>query len=444
MERNAGEAANDGLTRRWPVAVSGTVVLLLIVAAYFGFLSRSPRPPAIAISGLDPAVAKLIEVTLWEARANPRSGPVWGKLGSVLMHYEFVKETRLVFDRAEKLSPQEARWPYLHGLLLMTCDAESAIPKLQRAVELTGNRPDMPRLRLAQFLAERGRDAEAEPHFHRLLQVMPEHPLALLGLARLSHHQGRLAESTNFLHRCLSDPHTAKNAHALLATVQRALGNASAAEEAAGKSALLPADRPWPDPYWDEAAIFRMGRKALIEEATSQMDQGRLEEALPLLAKVTREYSADDEAWYLMGWALNQQQQSSDAEQALREHLRRSPQSPKGHAQLAVALLAQQRHAEAIEVLEAGVKLKPTWRELHSNLGYACVQLGRYDRAIQHFRDALHHDPNYVPSYTALADLLMRRGENDEALRLLRQAMEISPSDPRARSLLQRVEQSRQ
>jgi len=128
----------------------------------------------------------------------------------------------------------------------------------------------------------------------------------------------------------------------------------------------------------------------------------------------------------------------------LREHLRRSPQSPKGHAQLAVALLAQQRHAEAIEVLEAGVKLKPTWRELHSNLGYACVQLGRYDRAIQHFREALHHDPNYVPSYTALADLLVRRGEDVEALRLLRQAVELSPSDPRARSLLQRVEPGRQ
>src|SRR4030095_14011478 len=98
-----------------------------------------------------------------------------------------------------------------------------------------------------------------------------------------------------------------------------------------------------------------MGKKALIEEATALMDQGRAREALPLLRVVTREYPDDDEAWYLMGWAFNQKQQSAQAEQALREHLRRSPQSPKGHAQLAVALLSQQRYAEAIDVLQAGV-----------------------------------------------------------------------------------------
>ena len=95
-------------------------------------------------------------------------------------------------------------------------------------------------------------------------------------------------------------------------------------------------------------------------------------------------------------------------ERALREHLRRSSESAKGHAQLAVALLSQRRYDEAIEVLEAGVKLKPTWREFHSNLGYACVQVGRYDEAIRHYREALACDPNYQPTLTALAELLRR------------------------------------
>jgi tetratricopeptide (TPR) repeat protein len=283
--------------------------------------------------------------------------------------------------------------------------------------------------------------------------------MALLGLARVHQAQGRFGvvisnqysavrregerpreparqeprppstlqrlDASTFLKPCLADSHTAKSAHALLATVEQALGHTSAAETAARQSAALPADTPWPDPDWTEAAAYRVGKKALLEDATTLMDQGRIEDALGVLSVVTRDYPEDDEAWYLMGWAFNQQQQSAEAERVLREHLRRSPHSPKGHAQLAVALLSQQRFAEGIEILQAGVKLKPTWREFHSNLGYACVQLGRYEEAIRHFRDALALDPNFVPSYTALAELLNRRGEHREAEILLRQAREL-------------------
>ena len=300
----------------------------------------------------------------------------------------------------------------------------------------------MPRLRLAQFLAERGRAAEAEEHFQKLLRLTPNHPLASLGLARLRQTQNRLAECTNSLSACLNDPHTAKSGHALLAAVQQSLGNAEAAAAAARRNAGLPPEVPWPDPYWAEAAAFRVGKKAWLEDASALIDEGRVDEGARVLGMVTREYPEDDEAWYLLGWAFNQRQDGAGAEQALREHLRRSPRSPKGHAQLGAALLHQKRYAEAIEMLQAGLKLKPTWRELHFNLGFAQVQLGRYEEAMHHFRQTVLHDPNYVPGYTALGDLLSRRGENDEARRLLQQALTLDPSDARARSLLQRVGQA--
>ena len=334
-------------------------------------------------------------------------------------------------------------------------------------IPLTDPYPDAPRLRLAQALAERGLNEEAEAQFHTLLRLTPNHPPALLGLARLRHSQGRLAEATNHLAGCLRDPHTARSAHVLLAAIEQAQANADRgtgnaelfpvsprAAAAARASASLPADVPWPDPWWSEALAFRVGRKAMIEDATALMDQGRLTEALAALDRATLEYPQDEEAWYLLGWALNQRQSGAEAERALREHLRLSPQSPKGHAQMAVALLAQQRHAEAAEVLQAALKLKPTWRELHSNLGYACVQLGRDDEAIGHFRDALTLDPNYLPTYTALAELLGRHGGRDqaaperssqasEARRLLQQAVELDPADARAAAMLQRMEAGR-
>jgi len=422
--------------RFWPLFPAAAAIALVTIIACMILLPRPPRPPAVATSGVDPTVAKLIEKALDDVRATPRSGAAWGRLGSVLMHYEFIGEAGFAFDEAERASPMEVRWPYLHGLLLLTHDGPAAIVKLQRAVAACPDTPDIPRVRLAQFLAERGRESEAESHFKTLLQRTPNHPLAMLGLARLRQTQGRLSESTNYLSACLNNPHTARSAHVLLATVQQALGNASAAEAAARRGASLPADAPWPDPFWQEAAVYRVGRKAMLDDASALLDQQRFPEAMQVLNKVARDYPEDDEAWYQMGWALNQSRQNVEAERALREHLQRSPQSPKGHAQLAVALLGQRRYADAIEVLTAAVKLKPTWRELHSNLGYACVQLGRHDDAIRHFRDALNCDPNYAGSYTALADLLSRRGDTIEARQLLRYALDLNPSDARARALL--------
>lgn len=428
-------AASRRRLANWLIAV--LIGSLLACAALFALKHRLPRPPVVATGGLDPAVAKVIEGALRDVRAAPRSGDAWGRLGSALMHYEFIPETRMCFHRAEELSPRNPRWRYLHALLELSRSPAEATPLLRRAVAACGDRPDMPRLQLAQWLAERGETAEAEQSFQTLLRLASNHPPALLGLARIRRTQGRLAECRSLVERCLGDPHTAKSAHALLAQVQQALGDASGAEGAARRVASLPADVPWPDPFWAEASAFRVGRKALLQDASALLDQDQFDQALEILAVVTHDYPEDDEGWYLTGWTLNRAQRAVEAERALREHLRRSPQSPKGHAQLAVSLLTQKRSAEAVDVLQAALKLKPTWRELHFNLAYACTQLGRDAEAIQHLRDALALDPNHVPTYTALAELLIRRADATEARLLLRQALELQPTDTRARALLQ-------
>lgn len=417
--------------------------LLAAVMAFIALRPKAPVPPEIDTSELDPVVAELIRTNVQAVRAAPRSAAAWGQLGSVLMHYEYTEETETAFAWAEKFAPQEPRWPHLHGLFIGSRDVVAATEKFRRATALSGLTPDAPRLRLAQTLAERGLNEEAAKHFQSLLQNTPGHPAARLGLARIRQSEGQLIEATNLLAGCLRDPHTSRSAHALLAMLEQALGNAPAAELAARASATLPADAAWPDPWWNEALIWRVGRKALLEDASAFIERGAWAEAQATLGQILRAYPQESEAWYLLGWTFNQQQRGAEAERALREYVRLVPSSPKGHAQLAITLLGQRRHAEAVEVLQTGLKLKPTWRELHSNLGYACVQLGRDEEAVGHFRHALALDPNYLPTHTALAELLLRRGQVEEARTLLRRALELRPTERRAQAMLEKLPTAR-
>jgi tetratricopeptide (TPR) repeat protein len=417
------------------------LALVLVSAGLVLVLARPvPTPPNLKTSGLDPAIAGLIESSTRDVRNRPRSGAAWGRLATVLLHAQFQTEANFAFQQAERFSPRDARWPYLHGMLLREDQRDTALKLFEQASRLCGNQPDAPRLRLAQLLLERGRFNEAETHFQELLKSEPSHPPALLGLARIRLAQDRAAESTDLLGRCLDSPHVARSAQALLAQVRRRQGDPAGAATAARQATALPPDRPWPDPYWSEALQLRVGKTARLEQAQSLIDLGRSAEALKALTSLERDYPDDPEAYYLAGWVLNREGRGADAERNLREHLRRSPDSPKGHAQLAVAFLAQERYAEAADVLRKGIELKPTWAELHFNLGYACAHLGRNDEAIARFRETLRLDANYVDACITLADLLTRRGEREEALALLRQALQLNPADERASFLLKRIE----
>src|SRR5436190_1607235 len=107
-------------------------MLMLIAAGAFwmGQARRVVPIPEIPTAGLDPAVARLIGQALAETRTNPRSDAAWGKLGSVLMHYEFTEASGQAFAQAQNLAPMDPRWPYLHGLMLLPWDPEAALSRL--------------------------------------------------------------------------------------------------------------------------------------------------------------------------------------------------------------------------------------------------------------------------------------------------------------------------
>jgi len=155
-------------------------------------------------------------------------------------------------------------------------------------------------------------------------------------------------------------------------------------------------------------------------------------DALKALTAVAQDYPPTRRPVYLIGWVLNRESRGVEAERSLREHLRRSPASPKGLAQLAVAMLAQARYAMPLDLLEQAIQLK-------ADLGRAAFQsrlcvrhLGRDEDAIRQFRETLRLDPNYLDAYITLADLLNLQGQRDEPSRAAAPSAHLNPADERA------------
>src|SRR5437899_2101638 len=132
------------------------IILITGAVGYLWFRSAPPDPPDVVLTGLDPTVVNVVEESRAAVRHSPRSAAAWGRLGMVLVVHDFHAEANRCFAQSERLDPRDPHWPYYQGITLFLGDPKAAIPKLRRAVALCGDRPDVPRLRLAETLFAQG------------------------------------------------------------------------------------------------------------------------------------------------------------------------------------------------------------------------------------------------------------------------------------------------
>ena len=306
-------------------------VVTLVIVTVLGYLwyqgrERDHSVPILDLEGLEPAVGGLIQDRLDHARDNPRSARSWGILGSVLRAYNFNSPAIQCLDEAERLDPTNPRWPYFLSLLRINQTREKALANLRRAVELCGNDPEMPRLRLARHYAEAGEWAKADVEVRELLKAQPQFGPAILLSARHAGSRGDLNDAIALAKESSQDPRSARASAIYLTSLYARQGDTNAARALANRISSLPPDEAVADPFEAEVAVLREDPRVLTEQTHSLLASGRLEEAELNIQRLATEHADYSETWLLAGRFRFLKKDLSSAEEALAHHLKLDPQ----------------------------------------------------------------------------------------------------------------------
>jgi tetratricopeptide (TPR) repeat protein len=435
--------------RRWSgrdgavLAVAFGLALTILFIGYLGYRRTIPQPPPVALDDADPEVAAAVREAQATVQRRPRMADAWGRLGMVLAVHDYWSEALTCLAHAERLNPREPRWPYYRALALVPTEPDAALPFFRRAVECCGDRPDAPRLRLADSLLALGQDNEAEEQYRLLLQQDAGHPRAHLGLARLAYAGNDLQSSLDHLRSCADSPYTQRAAYLLRAEIHQRMGNGNAATADLGRAVRLPPDTDWPDPFAGEAQQLKTGVQGTIDRAAALIERGQAREAAQLLEGKTRQQA--DAPWSLWLWFGRAEIGIGDysaAEAALRQAVKLAPEAAEAQFFLGGVLFKEGHPQEAAACFRQATQVKPDYMLAYYNLGQCLRLQGDRGGAIAAFREAVRCKPSFADAQSDLAELLAEDGKESDALLHMQQALELNPEDAKAKQLRARLQRS--
>ena len=386
---------------------SRIILFLLVFTAArnaTGFFSQAPTQPSAPTNGphsdlvemvrpdlsnVAPAIQQQIQAAqtkLAEVLARPDSSPAFrgdafGRLGQIYQAYGFDDAARAAYANAAKLAPQSYKWHYYSAYLKQRIGDESALDSYKSAQKLRPNDRCI-LLRLGNLELAANHPDQAKSWFVKVLAPPNSaSAAALVGLGKVALAQHQYPAALKYFEDALAREPQASSIHYQLAMTYRALGDTAQMQkqlEARGDKEVT-----IKDPLLDEIDSLKQGKVALLERATTAMNEGRF----------------------------------VDAAASYREMIRIDPDDAIAYRYLGVALAKSGKRTEALQSYERALQLDPNSAAVHFSTGVLLIQTGKQDAAIEHFRQAVRLDPGLVAAHFQLANLLMRKGEDLEAAR---------------------------
>ena len=231
-----------------------------------------------------------------------------------------------------------------------------------------------------------GRLSEAGNIYQQILQVEPNHPVALHLLGLIAHQAGNHDTAVEIFMKALAIKPDYALAHSNLGNALKAL------------------EKP-------EEAIASYQKAIDIN---------------PDLAEVH----------YNLGTTFQDFGKVDEAVQSFRKALTIKPDYPEAHGNLGIALQYLGRPEEAMASYHKALAIKPDFAEAHINLGNVHSELGQPGEAVESHRKALAIEPESAMAHNNLANALKDLGKLEEAAASYRQALTLKPDFAEAHSNL--------
>jgi tetratricopeptide (TPR) repeat protein len=395
-------------------------------------LQAIPEPD---LSGLDPLVAERIrERRRWQRAVDtapdaqePQRAEALGELGNLYHAYRLLPSAQAAYENAQRLAPEDPRWPYFLGQLHRTANRDDqALEAFQRSLEL---RPDhvAAQVRMGEVLLDQNRPDEAEARFEKTLALDPENAAALFGLGQIAAGRGNTQQAVERFRRVLELDPQATSVHYPLGLAYRQLGDEAAAEQQLSRRG--DGEVSLQDPLMERLLLLSEGYRTLQKEGGEAFNAGRMEDAERAFRTAVAADPLASTARVNLASVLLRQERQAEAIEQLQIAVRLNPEQLEASRQLAALLLEQGRRRDAVPALRTMVRLEPGDPSLRLTLALALEESGEFEQALAEYRQVLQAEPRRLAALLGRASAQLQLERYAEARRGLEEALEASRSE---------------
>lgn len=394
----------------------------------------APHVPQPDLAGMEAGVAQRLRETRGDVLTSPLSAKAWGAFGRVAHAHELWEEALVAYRQAEKLDPQDPRWPYYLGdvLSVVGTDLAASAQAFRRAMKL---RPDYPpaHMRLGQVLLADGRTEAAARELERALELAGDLQPARVTLGQVRLSQGRLDSAESLLEEVLGEQPRHAQALSTLGQVYMRQGRRGEAREIAARARDAALYNLFDDPLMSEVVAEEASSVLIWERAKAFLDNGNYEQARRGLEQVIQLRPASADAHQQLATTYGKLGDLERSRTLLARVVELDPERVDALVQLAMVDVEEQRLGAAIPVLRRVLELAPDDPDARWLLARALVLSGDVAGGLQAFEQASARggEPP-VWARNEWGSALAQSGRPEEALAQFRATLEAEPNSAQA------------
>ncbi|MFV2073632.1 MAG: tetratricopeptide repeat protein [Thermoanaerobaculales bacterium] len=363
-------------------------------------------------------------------------GRVYGHSGKIFHAHHVFAVAEACYINAAALG-DSAEWPYLLGYLYQdTGRFEEARDRYEDVLEIEPEHR-LAILRLAQVLLASDQPDAAKPLLEQVVDAEGLAAAAHAGLASIAAAKGENEDAARHLERALELQPEADQLHHPLALAYRRLGDMDAARTQIGMAGRSKVQVD--DPIVAAVGDMTVSSEMLLTTAAQALKAGRLDLAETIYREAITANPDNKRAFLNLSVLLAEQGRLDEGEVYAKEALRLSPDYFFAYLNLATINERRGNVDEALSFYRKALERNP--RDIKTNFRYAglLLRIGEYEQALEPFDLLAEFAPSLVKARYLHALALVGLGRNLDAIAVLDEALAISPDDASLRQAFARL-----